>query len=97
MGYQIIRQPEGCYAVFSSYTDTIAVYEATSEEIVEWFAEEAAERARRDVRRIIEHVAAGEPRRAYFQFTMTWDEALRIDREHGGDASAELLDEGRQQ
>lgn len=87
MGYQIIRQPDGEYAVFSSITDTIIVYDATAEEIVEWFAEAAADDARRSVRRLLGHVAAGEPRKAYHQFAMTWDEALALDRAHGGDAS----------
>lgn len=84
MGYQVIRQPDGLYAVFSSYTDTIAVWSTSGEEIVEWFAEIAAERARTDARRVLEHVAAGEPKRAYFQFVKTWEEALASDREHGG-------------
>ena len=90
MGNQIIKQPDGRFAIFSSITDTIIVWDATADEIVEYFAEQAAERAREDVRRKIEHVAAGEPRRAYFQFAMTWEEALATDREFGGDASTEV-------
>lgn len=86
MGNQIIRQPDGHYAVFSSVTDTIIIYDATGDEIVDWFAEQAAERARRNAKRLLEHVADGEPRRAYHQFAMTWDEALAEDREHHGDA-----------
>jgi hypothetical protein len=86
MGNQIIRQPDGHYAVFSSITGTISVWDATEDELVEYFAERAAERAREDVRRTLGHVAAGEPRWAYHQFAMTWDEALAMDRESGGDA-----------
>lgn len=89
MGNQIIRQPDGHFAVFSSVTGTIILWDATKDEIVEWFAEQAAEDARQSVRRKIEHVAAGEARRAYSQFAMTWDEALEKDGEHGGDASAD--------
>lgn len=44
------------------------------------------ERARRAAKQILEHVASGEPRLAYHQFAMTWDEALREDRQHGGEA-----------
>jgi hypothetical protein len=84
MGNQIIRQPNGLLAVFSTETDTITVYDATEAELVEHFAEEAAERARENVRRTLGHVAAGNPRKAYFQFAMTWEEALEEDREHGG-------------
>ncbi|MCW2901743.1 MAG: hypothetical protein JWO67_4008 [Streptosporangiaceae bacterium] len=89
MGNQIIRQPDGHYAVFSTVTGTIIRWDATKDEIVEWFAEQAAEDARQNVRRKIEHVAAGEARRAYFQFATTWDEALETDRKNGGDASAD--------
>lgn len=94
MGRQIIRQPSGLFAVFSSVTDTIILCDATEDEVVEWFAEEAAEDARQNARRKIEHVAAGEPRRAYSQFAMTWDEALKKDREHGGEVSVVLAAPG---
>lgn len=88
MGYQIIRQPSSKFAIFSSITDTIIVWDATEDEIVEYFAEQAAERAREDARRNIAHVAAGNPSKAYYQFAMTWEEALAKDRKHGGNASA---------
>ncbi|MEU4578958.1 hypothetical protein [Nonomuraea sp. NPDC023979] len=92
MGNQIIRQPSGKYAIFSTYTDTIIVWHATEDEIVEYYAEEAAERARETARRLIGHVAAGEPRKAYHQFAMTWEEALAEDRKHHGDAWKEFRD-----
>lgn len=85
MGYQVIRQPDGKLAIFSSYTDTWAVYDATAEEAVEWFAELAAKDARRDAQRIVDHVVAGEPRKAYYQFTRTFDEANAESGKHGGD------------
>lgn len=88
MGYQIIKQPSSKFAIFDSVTDTIIAWDATETEIVEWFAERAAERAREDARRNIEHVAAGNPRKAYYQFAMTWEEALAEDRKHGGEVSA---------
>jgi hypothetical protein len=84
MSQQVIRQPNGKYGVFSSITDTIIVWDATDVELVEWFAEQAAEDARQAARRVLGHVAAGQPRKAYFQFTLTWEEALESDREHGG-------------
>ena len=86
MGSQILRQPDGLYAVFSSETDTIVVWDATEDEIVDHFVQIAAERARRDVQRALGHVSAGEPRRAYFQFTLSWEGALEKDQEHGGEA-----------
>lgn len=94
MGNQIIRQPSGKYAIFSTYTDTITVWDATEDEIVEHFAERAAEVARRDARRLLGHVAAGNPRAAYFQFAMSWEEALAEDRKHHGTAWKEVGDRG---
>lgn len=87
MANQIIRQPDGRFAVFCRNTNTITVYDASETEVVEFFAEAAAEAAREDVRRKLKHVAAGEPGRVYFQHTLTWDEALASDREHGGEVS----------
>lgn len=85
MGQQIIQQPDGRLAVFSSITDTFIVVDATPDELVEWRAEEAAEKAREQTRRELEKVLAGDSRAVYFQFAMTWEEAAAEDRENGGD------------
>jgi hypothetical protein len=85
MGQQIIKQPDGRLAVFSSITDTFIVTDATPDEIVEWRAEQAAEAERERTRRELRHVLADDPRSAYFQFARTWEEASRLNREHGGD------------
>jgi hypothetical protein len=85
MGQQIIQQPDGKLAVFSSITDTFIVVDATPEELIEWRAEEAAERARERTRAELDHVLSGNPRKAYHQFAMAWDEAADLNREHGGD------------
>lgn len=88
MGYQIIKQPDGLLAVFSSNTDTFIVVDATPDELIEWRAEQAAESAREEARMQIERVLSGESR-PYYQFTLTWEQAVEKDREHGG----ELLDD----
>ncbi|WP_329390237.1 hypothetical protein [Streptomyces sp. NBC_01716] len=85
MGQQVIKQPDEKLAVFSTITDTFIVVDATPEEIVEWRAEEAAERAREQARRELGKVLAGDSRGAYFQFAMTYEEAAEKDRQSGGD------------
>lgn len=75
MGYQVIRQPDGKLAIWTSYSDGWAAYDCTPEEAVEFFVEIAADRARRDAERVVRHVLAGEPRKAYHQFAMTFEEA----------------------
>lgn len=91
MGYQVIRQPgTDLFGIFSSERDQFVMWEATRADVVDFFVELAVERARRDAERVLGHVEAGEPRKAYFQFAMTWDQAVAKDREHGGELSAEL-------
>ena len=83
MGHQIIRQPDGKLAVFSSFVDSWILMDATPEDLGDYYAEKAAEDARRGVARVLEHVLAGEPRKAYYQFTMTFEEANQSSREGG--------------
>lgn len=87
MGQQIIRQPDGRLAVFSSITESFIVTDATSEEIIEWRAEEAAETARErtkvELKRVLDDTL-GSP---YHQFMLTWEEASRRGQE-GGDSDA---------
>lgn len=85
MGHQIIKQPDGRLAVLSSFTDTFVLMDATPDEIVDWFAEQAAARERERTRSVLAHVLADNPRAAYFQFAHTWDEACQLNQEHGGD------------
>lgn len=88
MGFQVIRQPgAGLFGVFSTETDTFVMWEATREDVVEFFVEVATTRARRDAARILDHIEAGRPRDAYSQFAMTWEQAVAMDREHGGEMS----------
>ena len=96
MGQQIIKQPDGRLAVFSSVVDAFIILDASPEEILDWRAEEAAKEARRATQRQLDHVLADEPDRSYFQFTLTWQEALEKHREHGGDADLPVAGEGEQ-
>lgn len=81
MGQQIIKQPDGRLAVFSSVVDAFIVVDATPEEILDWRAEQAAEDARRATQRELDAVLADDPRRVYFQFVRTWEEASEMDRQ----------------
>lgn len=85
MGMQILKQPDGQLAVFSRETDTFVMMDATPDEVTEWFADLAAQDTRTSVRRILGHVLGGDPRGAYYQFALTWEEAARLNREHEGE------------
>ena len=78
MGRQIIRQPDGRYAVWSSVVDDFVMHDVTAQEIEDDFALEAAEEAREGVREVVRALKQG--KRPYHQFTMTYDEAQALAR-----------------
>ena len=82
MGQQIIRQPDGRLAVFSSITESFIVVDATPEEIIEWRAEEAAETARERTKAELKRVLDNTVESPYHQSTLTWEKASRMDREN---------------
>jgi DNA-binding IclR family transcriptional regulator len=84
MGYQIIKQPDGLLAILSSHTDTLVVWDADRVEVIDWFIEIEVARVKAEVGAKIDLVETGE-KRPYYQFTRTWDEAVALDREHGGE------------
>lgn len=79
MSDQIIQQPDGLYAVFSSITDSFEYVDGSKDEVIEYFAKRAATRARAHVTEIFAGLAAGGPKKVYRQFAMTWDEAAAAD------------------
>lgn len=81
MGQQILQQPDGKFAVFSTVVDAFIITDATEEELIEWRVQEAAERARQHTRLELDLVK--DPNKLpYFQFTLTWDEAFERDKEN---------------
>lgn len=75
MGHQIIRQPDGKLAVYSSGVDAWMIVDSSPEELLDYYAERAADDARRSARRTIDAVLADAPQQVYYQFAMTFDEA----------------------
>jgi hypothetical protein len=77
MGWQVIKQPDGRFGVFSSIVDDWVAADCTADEAEELFAEEMGSdmaRRLRDVRRKIALVDAGEAKKAY-TFVMTYAQA----------------------
>lgn len=83
MGHQIIEQPDGRLAVFSTVVDAFVVLDATPEELADWYAEEAAKDARERTQRQVARLLRDGPRETYGRRALTWDEALRMHRERG--------------
>lgn len=84
MGHQIIRQPDGKLAVFSSYVDAWILVDAEPADLLGYYAEKAAEDARDGTQRVLDLVLDGQPRKAYYQFAMTFEEANEDSAGHGG-------------
>ena len=55
MGHQIIKQGDGKYGIFSTYSDRVIMAGMTSGEVVEHFAERAAASARQTFNLALEH------------------------------------------
>jgi hypothetical protein len=71
----ILKQPNGLFAVWDSTVDGITLYDATAEELADYYADRAAESARIDTaRRVAEADAHGHSGPA--NFAMTYDEAV---------------------
>lgn len=81
MGRQIIRQPDGLYAVFSTGVDSWIAHDLTRDGLIEWFAERAARDARRDMAQLLDDM--DEPGYAN-PMGETFEEANAASVEHGG-------------
>ena len=90
MGHQIIKQPNGLYAMWSSIVDDFVMIDCTPEDIID-------ELAGREKERIVDRVsqvlsALEEGKKPYYQFTKTFDEAVRLIKEiHGNDAESLVM------
>lgn len=80
MGMSLIRQPDGKWGLFSSYSDRIVALDLTREELIEAWAEQAANRAREEMRRWIA-VNEGEEQ-GYEPKPKTLNQALKEHRTH---------------
>jgi hypothetical protein len=91
MGRQIIKQPDGLFAVWSSVVDNFIMVNCTPQEIIDEYVKDETERIAKSVTEDIQAIENGE--KPYLQFTKTWDEALvSIEDHHGQKAVKELKD-----
>lgn len=92
MGQQIIRQPNGKWALWSSIVSDFLMVDATEQDIVDYHVEYYTREMRFAVAAKIIALEKGEP--AYHQFSKSWQEALSCMQEiHGQDHVDEFLRE----
>jgi hypothetical protein len=82
LGRQILKQPDGEFAVWSTNSDSIIIYDATEADIVTYFLERDVRDSIAATMKIIDELEAGE--KPYYQFTMTWEQALKEHEERHG-------------
>jgi len=82
MGRQIIKQPNGLFALWSSNSDKFVWIDATKQEMIDAFAEEARKEAVERTEEIFAELEAGGS--PYYQWTQTYEEAVAYyERVHG--------------
>lgn len=75
MGHQVIQQPDGLLCVWSTVVDDFIIVDASPDELSDYYAEDAAQRARETTERIVKEVLNGNAQEIYHQFTMDFEEA----------------------
>jgi len=82
MGRQIIEQPNGKYAIWSTIVDDFILEDITVEEYIEFRIQEETKQIKKDITEVVNKLKKGE--KPYYQFTMTYEEALKLKGEiHG--------------
>ena len=90
MARQIIRQPNGKFAIWSTIIDNFIMWDATEEEYIAFRIEEETERIKVEIPEIIKKLNSGE-RVGYYDYT--WESSLeRIKEVHGEKEVAKILD-----
>lgn len=92
MGHQIVKQPDGRYAIFSTIVDDWIYYNATKEDLIEWAGDRARMRAQEEIEALLTKIGAddGKP---YHQFTKTFEELDQIVFECHGTRFADFFQE----
>ncbi len=84
MSRQIIKQPDGKYAIWSSIVDDFILVDITKEEYVQFSIVKAEKEVRKDLDEVFKAVDSGHPEMIYLNFAMTYEEALERKKEvHG--------------
>ena len=88
MGRQIVKQPDGKYAIWSSVVDDFVVVDCeNAAEIIDVLVEDSRREIERYVLQVLAQLDSGEE--PYHQFTRSFSDCIEIIREvHGDDAKS---------
>jgi len=91
MALQIIKQPNGKLMLFSSVTDGVAAYNLEKEDVVNYMLQEAKLDIEDKVDSILNRIEQG--KRPYHVFTVSYDEAMTMQKRSGGKKLASEIKE----
>lgn len=78
MGWQILKQPDGLFAVFSSISETIILWDATRDVVISYYMMRENEDAYRRIKAWLDEVENNSKRN---QFEKSWEECLESTKE----------------
>lgn len=61
MGYGVIQQPDGKFCIASSYTDSMAMWDATEDEVMTFLLQDSLDSAYRSARQAIDRATGKLP------------------------------------
>ncbi len=89
MGQQIIKQPNGKFALWSSVVDDFLFLNATPEEIIEFRVQQFRKQTGQEINQII--LELNQNKKPYFQFTQSWEECLETVQDLHGKQKTERI------
>lgn len=72
---QVIEQPNGLLAIYDRDIETWVIWDATEDELVEFYTSEASRKAEQVIRDHIKGVTKGDPRSVYGKETLSFESA----------------------
>lgn len=90
MGRQIVKQPNGLYAVWSSVVDNFIFLNYTSDQIIEAYVNERKEVIAKEVGETIAMLEEGIVK-PYFQFTKSWTQCICTIEDSRGEIEAQRI------
>lgn len=75
MGWQIIKQPDNKYCVFSSIVDHMIAHDLDRQEVIDLYKSEFGKKGELNVSEVLDQLDRGE--KPYLQFTMTFEEMIK--------------------
>lgn len=76
MSHQIIKQPDGRYAIWSTIVDNFIVTNADRKQVIDYFVNREKEDLINRLNKDLNLIDANKSEKVYYQFALTYEEAL---------------------